>query len=71
MLQHRQRGAAQPDRLGERCDIPRVGGEHRDRTVAADSPVGQAAGYPLRLFVDFAPCQPHGISECSDGQAAR
>ena len=71
LLQHRQRGAAQPDRLGERCDIPRVGSQHRDRAVAANSPGGQASGHPLRLFVDFAPCQPHGISECADGQTVR
>ena len=71
LLQHRQRGAAQPDRLRERCDIPRVGGQHRDRAVAANSPGGQAAGHPLRLFVDFAPGQPHGIGERADGQVVR
>ena len=44
LLQHRQRGTAHPDRLRQRRDIRRVGGQHRDRAVAADPPGGQASG---------------------------
>ncbi len=71
LLQHRQRGAAHPDRLRQRGDIRGVGGQYRDRAMAANSLGGQASCHLLRLFVDFAPGQPHRIGDRADVQAVR
>ena len=57
--------------LAQAIWMRRVGRQHRDRAVAANSPGGQASGHPLRLFVDFAPGQPHGVGDRADVQAVR
>ena len=71
LLQHRHRGATQPGRLRERRDVGGIGGQHRDRTLAAYSPRGQSAGHPLRLFVDLIPGQPNRVGDRACGQMPR
>ena len=57
-MQHRQAGAAHPDRLRGGCDLDGRPGQHGDRIAVADPGGGQTARDRAGALVHLAPTVP-------------
>jgi hypothetical protein len=70
LLKHGQGGAAHPHRLGQRCDVGRVAGEHGDDGARSDTGIRKCACHFPRLLVHLAPAAPdRGVQGTGDQPA--